>query len=475
VVLVCCVCDFLLPVPVGLALAGTIYGSWSVWLAIRESRSTVLHVNPVVTFQMWQAGTLGLSPLYIGLKYSAEDLVPFGSRVVLPAQIAYGHAILVVGAFALYLGMKQFQPKDAIRESGDVRASSGWELLTYFVAGTAILIFSYQITATMGSVFAGLSTMPLAVLLLFAVKPPAGLLRSRATYWAVLVVGTMILLLLHARGDSKMMLSFSFVPLAMAAVQRRRKGLLIAFGVGFIGFYLLVIAPLVGEVRSVGQRDEYGGMSALNGTALGNVRVHLETEFRDDPIQYLSSWFEITLYRLGDPVAAGVVSEFVANGGLLRGAGMDYVPMAFIPRLLWHDKPVIERGRYFTYMLGMSSDEMSAATSTGQTAAGELYWNFGWPGVVVGMYILGAAFSGAWWGAAGGNPTHGILEMTAFTGITLSFVLGAGSAAGTGFVGAIASGLVLRALIYVRDLILRRRRKIRTRRCCSNSPIPVCR
>src|ERR1039458_4077546 len=74
VVLLCCVCDFLLPVRLGLGLAGIIYGSWSVWLAIRESRSTVLRVNPLVTYQIWQAGTdrksTRLNSSHLGISYA---------------------------------------------------------------------------------------------------------------------------------------------------------------------------------------------------------------------------------------------------------------------------------------------------------------------------------------------------------------------------------------------------------------------
>jgi hypothetical protein len=325
--------------------------------------------------------------------------------------------------------------------------------LACFLGGTAIIVFSYEVTATMGSVFAGLSAMPLAALSLFAISPPAGLRRSSGSYWAALGFGTIVLLLLNARGDSKMMLSFSFVPLALATLRRKSAALLIAFGVGFVGLYILVIAPLVGNMRAEVQVDERGGRSLLNTDGLGTVQTRLGSAFRDDPVEYLNIWLENLMLRLGDPVAAGVICDFVESAGLLHGAGMDYVPMSFIPRVLWRDKPFVERGRYFTTALGMSSDESSATTSTGQTAAGELFWNFGWPGVVIGMYVLGLAYSVAWWGADRGNPTNGVIEMTAFMGVTTSFVLGTGAAAGSAFVAAVASGIVLRSLIVVRGWI----------------------
>jgi hypothetical protein len=140
--------------------------------------------------------------------------------------------------------------------------------------------------------------------------------------------------------------------------------------------------------------------------------------------------------------------------------GMGYVPLAFVPRILWHDKPTVDPGRYFTAALGAASDKSLVSTSTGQTAAGELFWNFGWPGVVIGMYLLGAALSGAWWGADRCNPTNGVLEMTAFTGATLMFVQ-LGGAAGASFVGAIAMGIFLRVMIRVRDQMFFRRRGYR--------------
>jgi hypothetical protein len=181
------------------------------------------------------------------------------------------------------------------------------------------------------------------------------------------------------------------------------------------------------------------------------------------------------MLRLSDSVPAGFIGDSVAANGLLRGAGMEYVPMSFIPRLLWHNKPFIDRGGYFTAALGMASDESLASTSTGQTSAGELFWNFGWPGVAIGMYLLGAAISGVWWGADGGKPTNGVLEMTAFIGATLSFVLGVGSAAGGAFVAAISVGIVLRVFIRVRDWIFRRKRNYRQCAVPAAYPAAPCR
>ena len=455
VVGVCCLCDFLLPPNVGLAVSGVTYGLWSLWLAIVEGRCVSLRCNPLVTYQLWQGMTLGFSPLYLAINYSSENPVPFTRTVVPIEQVAFGHAILVVGAFALYLGMKRFEPRERAPRSQRRREVSAWELATCFVASAAIQIFTPEITAAVGSTFIVLSNMGLAALSLFAIAPPSRFPRTRGVYWSVLLAGTVLMLLLYGRGDSKMMLSFSFVPLALA-IQRRLGNLtLIAFGIGFTTLYLLVIAPLVGITRIKVQQDERGQRSVLDGSALVDVVTGMNANFRGDKTGYIGAWFDSTMLRLSDSVPVGFIHNSVANDGLRLGAGMEYVPLSFIPRMVWHEKPIIERGRYFTTILGMAAAENTATTSTGQTSAGELYWNFGWLGVISGMYLLGAVLA-VWWRADRGDPTNGVLEMTAFISVTLSFVIGSGSAAGPTFITAISSALVLQMLITFRNWVFPR-------------------
>jgi hypothetical protein len=82
---------------------------------------------------------------------------------------------------------------------------------------------------------------------------------------------------------------------------------------------------------------------------------------------------------------------------------MRYAIYAFIPRVLWPNKPSVSRGTWFTAYLGAAAREEEATTSTGISATGELYWNFGVPGVVVGMCGIGLLY-GILWRMAGANP-----------------------------------------------------------------------
>jgi hypothetical protein len=57
----------------------------------------------------------------------------------------------------------------------------------------------------------------------------------------------------------------------------------------------------------------------------------------------------------------------------------------FIPRLLWHSKPVLDKGQRFSLILGLGKD-----TSTAVTYPGDLLLFYGVPGLLAGMFAFGA-------------------------------------------------------------------------------------
>jgi hypothetical protein len=61
------------------------------------------------------------------------------------------------------------------------------------------------------------------------------------------------------------------------------------------------------------------------------------------------------------------------------------IPLAFIPRMVLPDKPDVETGRLFNHQFYGGTDD----TYISPSHLGELYWNFGWPGLVAGMLLIG--------------------------------------------------------------------------------------
>jgi hypothetical protein len=76
--------------------------------------------------------------------------------------------------------------------------------------------------------------------------------------------------------------------------------------------------------------------------------------------------------------------------------------VAFVPRLLWPEKPTIPIGEYITeaYVSGPGSN-----TATAPTQLGEYFINFGYPGIVGGMLLFGVMLRFAHHMLLSGRPT----------------------------------------------------------------------
>jgi hypothetical protein len=94
------------------------------------------------------------------------------------------------------------------------------------------------------------------------------------------------------------------------------------------------------------------------------------------------------LERVTDKAA---VEVFVAHVGVDHpyrlGSTLDAMLYAFVPRVVWSDKPGDNSAVTFNREFHFSADP---DTHISPTHLGELYWNFGLPGVIGGMMLIGA-------------------------------------------------------------------------------------
>ena len=119
------------------------------------------------------------------------------------------------------------------------------------------------------------------------------------------------------------------------------------------------------------------------------------------------------------PQVAGFMVGETRRTGFQFGSTMADLYYAFIPRIIWPEKPPVSRGAWFTTYLGMANNEAEATTSTGMTTFGEWYWNFGIPGVIFGMFLTGALLSGLW-RLAGSNPIRQPATMVLYVAVILN-------------------------------------------------------
>jgi len=78
-----------------------------------------------------------------------------------------------------------------------------------------------------------------------------------------------------------------------------------------------------------------------------------------------------------------------AGNGVAFQHGYTLTPLlaTFIPKVVWPDKPDVPTGQLVNKEFHVTDGEDVYISPTN---LGELYWNFGWPGVVLGMTTIGA-------------------------------------------------------------------------------------
>jgi hypothetical protein len=150
--------------------------------------------------------------------------------------------------------------------------------------------------------------------------------------------------------------------------------------------YFFVVAPIIMTARrsSIDESQSQKIQSAAGETV---------TSFNEDLQFALQEQVEHLLYRQFESTSAGFIVGDVRERGFRYGETMQNLTYAFIPRILWPEKPTVTRGSWFTAYLGGSASEEESQTSTGIYSAAELYWNFGFAGVVLGMALLGGVFA----------------------------------------------------------------------------------
>jgi hypothetical protein len=75
------------------------------------------------------------------------------------------------------------------------------------------------------------------------------------------------------------------------------------------------------------------------------------------------------------------------------------LPVFFVPRLIWPGKPTVSVGQLFNREFHVSLDPNTYISTS---FIGEMYWNFGWAGIFVGMMC-----TGVFWGGIGGSAAMG--------------------------------------------------------------------
>ena len=143
----------------------------------------------------------------------------------------------------------------------------------------------------------------------------------------------------------------------------------------------------------------FGKFGDVRGDAGGAARVMAVYEMDDIELTMQSARRQQTLLsRITTFNQLSQVGYLVERDGFRNGETLDYLGFAFIPRFLWPEKPLIAKGAWFALEIGQAHmrPDGSITNAVAMTIPGELYLNFGWPGVLLGCLLYGAILAVFW-------------------------------------------------------------------------------
>lgn len=256
--------------------------------------------------------------------------------------------------------------------------------------GTAIAVLSVMVSTVAGpSRFGTLSALIVLMpdLSIFTLSRLGAARRSRRviTVALVLALGAAIYAALFAYLRAEILLPIFALLIGLVVGNRslailRRRVLMPVYL--FIALFAVNFATL-GRIRST--------------TGAGESRaeaLRAASTSASDSASGVDALF-VRLSTLNQLSQVGLLAD---KDGFLHGATLEYLGFAFVPRFLWPAKPKIAKGAWFAYSIGQAivRPDGTYNNSINMTVPGELFLNFGWPGVLIGSYLFGSLLALFW-------------------------------------------------------------------------------
>lgn len=216
----------------------------------------------------------------------------------------------------------------------------------------------------------------------------AGAIMSDVTY---------SLMFSYMRGEVVYPLLMFFLAIVMRKAMTRK----------YVFAALLILPALAFVYRELGELRGHG----IYGTErVAKLTGQLSSENGDDEIFADEEGTDSAALSL---VARGClfaqlsqVARIADEEGFYKGETLEYVTYAFIPRIIWPEKPLITPGQWFAEKIGRGwrMSETKFSNSINMTLTGEFYLNFGWIGAIAGVIFMTFIYAVFW-------ETAGFYEM----------------------------------------------------------------
>lgn len=142
----------------------------------------------------------------------------------------------------------------------------------------------------------------------------------------------------------------------------------------------------------------FSAFARARGTAVGVDRLELVSEGAPPNTPFTAPQHSDFWARLTNFNQLSQVGRIANEDGYLHGETLEYLGFVFIPRFLWPDKPIVQKGGWFAWRIGQAWIRADGRYSNAinMTVPGELYLNYGWFGVLAGCALFGAFVALLW-------------------------------------------------------------------------------
>jgi len=337
----------------------------------------ILFTIPVLTNYVWTTGL-----------FDPPDM-PFSQMSIeqlLPAQLAvlFGFIVLL-GGYASPLGRAASLPlpppryewtQAAALGAGFVWISLGWALHLLSLMGL--------LPPRLGSgVLGGISNATLigpGLLTIIYVKHRNQL--ARLALWSLVLVGSVLGFFTGSK--TRVLTPLIMVALTWMIATGRLRARWMAVGLAA----LVVLYPAAEFYRNVvrggGTRVRVADIMANPAAAISQISAFVSGS---DTQHYLLDGIAASTARLdGLGRMAVIVRDVPERVPYQGGWTIGRVAVSYVPRVIWPEKPHMGIGQFITDNFGAGAH---IKTATGPTVPGEFYLNFGFAGVIGGMFMLG--------------------------------------------------------------------------------------
>jgi hypothetical protein len=408
-------------------------------IGANELRRCPIWFDPISVYFLWYSIVFGACAIYAGIYVGSGKGFTFVISDIDSETLPWALCVCLLGTLAFHFGLSLFRPARSSDPAATEESVGGMKWIVLLWALGQVAFWVPSLFTWLGNIRTALRFGSIGAASSLALRSSAELGIGQSTFRACFLIANAGTLLAGFASGMKADIMFALLPTAWFFLREVQLGLvktrMIGFVLGAITLYLIILYPMMTGYRRIA-RTEYRGST----TPLLDIYDAWSSGAAQVAAGAPSDEMDQTFARLSQFIPVAYFVAHVRVHGLQFGATMNYARYAFVPRIIWPDKPNLSRGAWFSVYLGFARSE-DKGFSVAQTATGELYWNFGSVGVFLGMLLIGA-INGLIWRTAGLDPTRRPLNITFYTIVLCN--LGELPEAVTSLTGALANLIILK-------------------------------